>query len=253
MARRIPDQEYYFESFGSIQKPHIFHITYGEQFENSLNFHCKVGHKFVCYRVRNVNSKTLNLECACHQNSLKRKGRKKTFGCHAKAKVAVLEDIIKLSDTPRKNGAKVRKKYELDFKSEKILLLESYQILEHDSENHKLLCQKSYFQGLKRDFRHAHVQKGLKIRKCAYLETIREWGLRNEYGIDFESEIVGNQKRESNAFYQIFGRKFNKVSQDQIPPEFLFIERTDFSNKKFLIKKQAWYQYKSDKNVIFFS
>ena len=80
-------------------------------FENSLNFHCKVGHKFVCYRVRNVNSKTLNLECACHRNSLRRKdGRKKDFGCHAKAKVAVLEDIIKLSDTPRKDGDKLRKK-----------------------------------------------------------------------------------------------------------------------------------------------
>ena len=192
MARRIPDQKYYFDSFGSTNKPHIFHITYGEKFENSLNFHCKVGHKFVCYRVRNVNSKTLNLECACHRNSLRRKdGRKKDFGCHAKAKVAVLEDIIKLSDTPRKDGDKLRKKFVLDFKNEKILLLESYQILEHESKNHKIFCQTSYFQGIKRDFRHAHVQKGLKNKKCAYLETVRDWGLRQEFRIDFESEIIG--------------------------------------------------------------
>ena len=42
MARRIPDHEYYFESFGSIQKPHIFYITYGEQFEIRLIFTAKL-------------------------------------------------------------------------------------------------------------------------------------------------------------------------------------------------------------------
>ena len=69
-----------------------------------------------------------------------------------------------------------------------------------------ILKQTSYFHGLKRDFRHAHVQKGLKIRKCAYLDIVRDWGLRNEFGIDFESEIIGSQIRESKAFYAIFGR-----------------------------------------------
>ena len=78
------------------------------------------------------------------------------------------------SDTPRKDGDKLRKKFVLDFKNEKILLLESYQILEHESKNHKIFCQTSYFQGIKRDFRHAHVQKGLKNKKCAYLETVRD-------------------------------------------------------------------------------
>ena len=96
------------------------------------------------------------------------------------------------------------------------------------------------------------MQKGLKNKKCAYLETVRDWGLRQEFGIDFESEIIGSQKRESNAFYEIFGRSFQKVTADQIPLEYLFIERTEIKKKRFLVTKQSWLQHKSENIVIFF-
>ena len=58
---KMPDQTQISENFGSIQKPLIYNITYGERFKNSLLFHCKVGPQYVCYRLRNVNSKTINL------------------------------------------------------------------------------------------------------------------------------------------------------------------------------------------------
>ena len=65
----IPDPKYYNGEFGTIQQPHLYKITFGRKFKNSLNFHCKIGPDFFIYRVRCINRKTLNLDCAEHQNS----------------------------------------------------------------------------------------------------------------------------------------------------------------------------------------
>lgn len=142
---KMPDQTQISENFGSIQKPLIYNITYGERFKNSLLFHCKVGPQYVCYRLRNVNSKTINLECANHATALRRRGKQKINGCFAKAKVAVIADLIKLSETPRKNGEKTRKSYFLDFEDKRVLLPESYEVLPHNSEFHNVTCQTTFF------------------------------------------------------------------------------------------------------------
>ena len=101
----IPDKKYFSGKFGSLKEPHIFHITYGERIKKSLHFYTKIGEKFYFYRVRYINSRTLNLECSNHKNSKRQRGVKKTYGCLAKATVRVKNDIIKESEIPRINQA----------------------------------------------------------------------------------------------------------------------------------------------------
>ena len=128
---------------GTLREPQILKITYGERTRNSLNFFATVGHKFYCYRLRSVNSQTLNLECANHKNSLKKRGIKKLDGCSAKAKLRVKNDIVKLIGNRRNGARKMRKLYKLDFADPRCLELSSYEILPHSSEPHESFCDKS--------------------------------------------------------------------------------------------------------------
>ena len=167
----------------------------------------------------------------------------------AKAKVLVKNDILKLSETERKNGDKTRKKYYLDFSDPRCLDPESYQILEHSSEPHTALCKTTYFSGLKKDFRHAHVQKGLVNERNTYDETVRNLNLRRTYGVDFESLVIGDRRKEINAFHDKM-RYAQKCPKTAVPKKYSEIERTDWSS--FGVKAQKWHQKSSEKMEVFF-
>ena len=113
----IPDPKYYNSEFGTIQQPHLYKITFGRKFKNSLNFYCKIGTEFFVYRVRCVNRKTLNLDCAEHQNSLRKISEKhpdgkKPRGCRSKLKLAVLAGFIKTSENGRRRvDGRIRTKF----------------------------------------------------------------------------------------------------------------------------------------------
>ena len=91
----IPGRNVFHEDMGTLQAPKIVKITFGERFEKSLLFHCKVGSNFHRYRLVEVNSKTVNLICRNHQKSLKDK-RKREGGCLARAKLSVHSNTILL-------------------------------------------------------------------------------------------------------------------------------------------------------------
>ena len=76
---------------GTLQAPKIVKITFGERFEKSLIFNCKVGSNFYRYRLVGVNSRTANLIRRNHQKSLKTK-KKREGGCLARAKISIVKD-----------------------------------------------------------------------------------------------------------------------------------------------------------------
>ena len=59
----IPGRNFFHEDMGTLQAPKIVKITFGERFEKSLIFHCKVGSNFYCYWLVEVNSRTAAWKC----------------------------------------------------------------------------------------------------------------------------------------------------------------------------------------------
>ena len=125
----------------------------------------KVGSNFYCYRLVEVNSRTVNLICRNHQKSLKTK-KKREGGCLARAKISIVKDglIQKRATQIRKDGRE-RNKFSLNFADDRILDPESYTVVNYDSQPHNVFCKVTFFTGLKQNFRHLHVQAGLQKKK----------------------------------------------------------------------------------------
>lgn len=133
------------EDMGTLQAPKIVKITFGERYEKSLIFHCKVGSDFYCYRIVSVNRKTVNLICRNHQKSLKTT-KKNDCGCLARAKLSVREDelIQKRSMQKRiRNTNRFRNTFSLNFSDARILDPENYTVMDYDSQPHNSFCTPS--------------------------------------------------------------------------------------------------------------
>ena len=254
----IPDPKYYNGEFGTLQQPHLLKITYGQNFKNSLNFHCKIGKEFFIYRLRCINRKTLNLECVEHENSLRKKSEnhadgKKPRGCRSKMKVAVLAGFIKTSENGRRRAdGRIRTKFELDFSDEKILDPESYQILPCDSEAHNFMCRKTFFNSIRTDFRHAHVRAGLVLNEPAYNETLTRFGFHEKYGLDFQVKSTRSKSSEYKAFYYQNRKITRNIPKNKVPPKFSKILRTIFSDGYFGSYEENWHQFSSKRQEIFY-
>ena len=254
----IPDPKYYNGEFGTIQQPHLYKITFGQRFKNSLNFHCKIGPDFFIYRVRCINRKTLNLDCAEHQNSLRKISEKhpdgkKPRGCRSKLKLAVLAGFIKASEYGRRRaGHHKRTKFELDFSDPKILEIGSYQVLPCNSESHNFNCGKTFFDPIRKDFRHAHVRAGLILNEPAFDETLTRFGLLERFGLDFQVKSTGSKSAELQAFYYQNRKITRDVPKNKVPPKFSKILRTNFRNGTFGSYEENWHQFSSPKQEIFY-
>ena len=158
----IPGRNFFHEDMGTLQAPKIVKITFGERFEKSLIFHCKVGSNFYCYRLVEVNSRTVNLICRNHQKSLKTK-KKREGGCLARAKISIVKDgLIQKRATQILKDGHERNKFSLNFADDRILDPESYTVGNYDSQLHNVFSKETFFTGLKQNFRHLHVQAGLQ-------------------------------------------------------------------------------------------
>ena len=140
----IPGSNVFNEEMGTLQAPKIVKITFGTKYEKSLIFHAKVGSNFYCYRMVEVNSKTVNLICRNHQKSLKT-GKKREGGCLARAKLSVRVDGLIQTVRMRKlpNG-KFRNKFSLNLTDDRILDLESYTVADYDSQPHNFFCKETF-------------------------------------------------------------------------------------------------------------
>ena len=130
-------------------------------------FYAKIGQDFYCYRIRNVQKSTLNLECASHVNAKHTKKLEVSHGCRATAKVKVNAALIKLRKPYIRTDGRSRSTFQIDFENQLCLDEKSYTIVGTNSENHMFSCKKSFFDPLHVDFRHDHIQTGLAIKAPA--------------------------------------------------------------------------------------
>ena len=128
--------------------------------------------------------------------------------------------------------------------------MKSYEIVPVQSAEHNFNCKKTFFDPLHLEFRHTHVQTGLALKAPAWSQTVQNFRLRERYGADFESKIIGDKKREHNVFYEKFSRTFEQCQKTEVPFEYRQIERTNFDDLS--IFRENWHQHKSEKLEIFF-
>ena len=147
----IPDRNFFHQDIGTLQAPKIVKIIFGQRFEKSLTFHCKVGSNFYRYRLVEVNLIRRN-----HQKSLKTK-KKREGGC-----LAVKDELIQKRATQILKDGHERNKFSQHFADDRIFDPESYTVVNYDSQPHNVFCKVTFFTGLKQNFRHLHVQAGLQ-------------------------------------------------------------------------------------------
>ena len=217
---------------------------------NLQRFYVKIETEFYCYKIQTVSSETISLICAEHKNSKhSKKDARKAGGCNAKAKIKVDPALILVGTATRTDGRK-RSIFKINYTDPRCIDLKSYKIIPHESSEHNFNCKKTFFDPLHVEFRHNHVQTGLALKAPAWTQTVQHFRLRERYGADFESKIIGDKKREHNVFYEKFSRIFEKCKKTEVPFEYRQIERTNFDDLS--VFRENWHQHKSEKLEIFF-
>ena len=99
----IKNTEVRLQNIGTLQEPHLYAITSGQNNHASLLFHCKIENDFHTMWINKVNKTSCNMGCV-------------EKGCKAKHKFCVDEKFVKtiIGGLERGNGKK-RDKYYLDY------------------------------------------------------------------------------------------------------------------------------------------
>ena len=138
-----PSRNLFHEDMGTLQSPKILKITFGEKDKKSLIFHCKVESNFYCYRMVEVNMRTVNIICLNHQRL--QYSKKKDSGCLARAKISVTKDglIQKRTVYTRRDG-RIRNTFSVDFSDGRILDPKNYTVVYYDSQPHNQSCKVTF-------------------------------------------------------------------------------------------------------------
>ena len=97
---------------------------------------------YYCYKKNQINSETINLICAEHQN--RQKYTKRSVGCLAKAKIRVDPSLIIQRKSNIRADGRERTIYKIDFSNPRCIDVKSYKILPCESGEHNSNCKKTF-------------------------------------------------------------------------------------------------------------